>query len=254
MELTIKMFLIVCPLVFLAGLVDAMAGGGGLISLPAYLFAGLPAHTAVATNKLSSSVGTVISTIRICRKKHMDFPLAVPSILAALCGSWLGAHVALMVSDQILKIFMAFLLPVIAYYVLRKKDLDDSGKTALTRKTQYIIATIASLLVGLYDGFYGPGTGTFLILIYTGLVKMDVLTAAGNTKLVNLSSNVSALLVFLANGVVMLPLGLVACIFSIAGHYIGAGLVLKNGSRIVRVIILFVVALLFCKIMLEWIL
>lgn len=252
MNITIEMCLIVCPMVFLAGFVDAMAGGGGLISLPAYLFAGLPAHTAVATNKLSSSVGTVISTVRICKKKHMDVPLAVPSIAAALIGSWLGAHVALMVSDRILKMVMLFLLPVIAYYVLRKKNLDDSQNNSLSRTGQYIIATAASLFVGLYDGFYGPGTGTFLILIYTGLVKMDVLTAAGNTKLVNLSSNLSALLVFLTNGVVLLPLGIIASIFSIAGHYIGAGLVLKNGSKIVRVIILFVVALLFCKILAEW--
>lgn len=253
MELSLKMFLIVCPMVFLAGLVDAMAGGGGLISLPAYLFAGVPAHTAVATNKMSSSVGTVISTVRICRKKHMDLPLAIPSIIAALSGSWLGAHIALMVSDQILKVVMVFLLPVIAFYVLGKKDMDAPAEKVLSRKMQYVIATTASLLIGMYDGFYGPGTGTFLILVYTGLVKMNVLTAAGNTKLVNLSSNISALLVFLANGVVLLPLGLAASVFSIAGHYIGAGLVLKNGSKIVRVIILFVVALMFCKILAEWI-
>lgn len=253
MELTIWTFLIVCPMVFLASFVDAVAGGGGLISLPAYLFAGVPVHNAVATNKLSSSTGTVISTIRLCKNGHMDFLLAIPCILAALVGSAAGANIALLVSDAVLKIVLVILLPIIAYYVLQRRNLDPVGKKQISRKTQYLIAVPASLLIGMYDGFYGPGTGTFLILIYTGLVKMDVLKAAGNTKLVNLTSNLSALFVFLANGVVILPLGLAASVFSIAGHYIGAGMVMKNGSKLVRVIILAVVALLFVKIILEWI-
>lgn len=253
MELTITSFLIVCPLVFLAGFVDAVAGGGGLISLPAYIFAGVPIHNAVATNKLSSAAGTVVSTIRLCRHHYADFRLAIPTVIAALAGSSMGAHIALLVSDKILKTMLLVLLPVIAYYVLRKKDLEPKEEK-ISRKAQYVIATIASLLVGMYDGFYGPGTGTFLILIYTGMVKLDVLTAAGNTKLVNLASNVSALLVFLINGVVLLPLGLAAAVFSIGGHYLGAGLVMKNGSKVVRVIILLVIALLFVKVILDGVL
>lgn len=244
-------FLIVCPLVFLAGFVDAVAGGGGLISLPAYIFAGVPIHNAVATNKLSSAAGTVVSTARLCRHHYADFRLAVPTVIAALVGSSMGAHVALLVSDKILKTMLLILLPVIAYYVLRKKDLEPKEEKKISRKAQYIIATAASFLVGMYDGFYGPGTGTFLILIYTGMVKLDVLTAAGNTKLVNLASNISALLVFLINGVVLLPLGLAAAVFSIGGHYLGAGLVMKNGSKVVRVIILLVIALLFIKVIMD---
>lgn len=248
MELTIWTFIIVCPLVFLASFVDAVAGGGGLISLPAYLFAGVPIHQAVATNKLSSATGTVVSTFRLCKNGHVDFPLAAPCIVAALGGSAIGAHIALLTDDKILRIVLVILLPIIAYYVLRNKEMGDKPQKQLKRRTQFVIATVASFLVGMYDGFYGPGTGTFLILIYTGLVKMDVLTAAGNTKLANLASNVSALLVFLANGVVLLPLGLTASLFSIAGHYLGAGMVMKNGSKIVRIIILVVLGLLFVKV------
>ena len=254
MELTVMTFLIVCPLVFLAGIVDAVAGGGGLISLPAYIFAGVPIHNAVATNKLSSAAGTVVSTARLCKNRYADFRLAVPTVIAALIGSSLGAHVALLVSDRILKAVLLILLPVIAYYVLRKKDLEPKSEKKISRRAQYVIATAASLLVGMYDGFYGPGTGTFLILIYTGLVRLDVLTAAGNTKLVNLASNLSALLVFLINGVVMLPLGLAAAVFSVAGHYIGAGMVMKNVSKAVRVFILLVLVLLFVKVILDGIL
>ena len=103
----------------------------------------------------------------------------------------------------------------------------------------------------MYDGFYGPGTGTFLILVYTSLAKMDVLTSAGNTKLVNLTSNISALVVFLMNGVVILPLGLAAVVFIIAGPYLGAGMAMKNGGKFIRVIILAVIAMLFIKTIME---
>ena len=110
---------------------------------------------------------------------------------------------------------------------------------------------IVSFLVGIYDGFYGPGTGTFLILLYTSLAKLDLLTASANTKAVNLASNVGALVVFILNGKVFFPLGLPAALFCIAGHYLGAGMVVKNGTRIVKPVILIVLAVLFIKVLIR---
>lgn len=247
-------FLIVCPLVFLAGFVDAIGGGGGLISLPAYLIAGIPAHNAVATNKLSSATGTLVSTARYVKNKYADLKLAIPGIIAALIGAHLGARIALVVSDEVFKVILLIMLPVIAVYILLKKNLEPEEDVKISRKKQFVIVSIASFIIGMYDGFYGPGTGTFLILLYTGLAKMDVLTAGGNTKLANLTSNISSLIVFLMNGVVLIPLGLCAAIFSVAGHYIGSGLAMKNGSKFVRTIILVVITLLFVKILVEWLL
>ena len=247
MELTISTFLIVCPLVFLAGFVDSVAGGGGLISLPAYILAGVPIHGAVATNKLSSATGTLISTVRLCKNRFVDWGLALPCISMALLGSFFGAHVALLASDRILKIVLLPVLVIVAFYVLRKKSLDGND-TEIPRKKQWLMCGICSLVVGCYDGFYGPGTGTFLLLLYTGMGKMSVAKASGTMKIANLSSNMAALVVFLVNGAVLLPLGLAASVFSIAGHYLGAGMVMKNGSAIVRPIILVVLALLFIKI------
>lgn len=238
-------------MVFLAGLVDAIGGGGGLISLPAYLIAGVPAHNAVATNKLSSSTGTVVSTIRYYKNGYADLKLGIPGIIAALIGSQIGARIALIVSAKVFSVLLLCLLPVIAAYMIFRKDLNPKETEEISRGKQYFIVIIASLLIGAYDGFYGPGTGTFLILIYTGLAKMDVLTASGNTKLVNLTSNISSLLVFLLGGVVYIPLGLAAGVFSIAGHYIGAGLAMKNGSKFVRSVILIVIGLLFVKIIFD---
>lgn len=248
MELTIQTFLIVCPLVFMASFVDAVAGGGGLIALPAYLLAGVPMHNAIATNKLSSASGTVISTVRLCRHKFVDWGLAFPCISMALLGSCIGANIALMVSDTILKWMLIPVLPIVSFYVLKKKELGNYEAININRKKQWMICALSSLAVGCYDGFYGPGTGTFLLLLYTGAAKIDVRKASGNMKLANLSSNVAALGVFLFSGKIVFPLGLAAAVFSIAGHYIGAGMVMKNGSRIVRPLILVVIFLLFIKI------
>jgi len=244
MELTV--YLIVCPLVFLAGLVDSIAGGGGLISLPAYFLAGIPPHLSIGTNKLSSSIGTAISTFRFCRNKSVDWGLAVPSIVLALTGSALGAQLALLVDEDVMKKILLVILPIVAFYIFRNKNLNsDVVMTPLPRKKLFVIISLVSFAVATYDGFYGPGTGTFLLLLYTGLGKMDIRIASGNTKLVNLSSNIAALVTFLINGKILLPLGLTAALFSIAGHFIGSGLVLKNGYKIVKPIILVVLVLLF---------
>lgn len=249
MQLTPTTFLIVCPLVFLAGFVDAVGGGGGLISLPAYLIAGVPAHWALGTNKLSSAAGTLVSTARFIKSGHADFGLAVPGIITALVGAQMGAQLALLVRDQVFKIILLVLLPIIAVYVLLRKDLEPDTSVPISRRKQLLIVIAATLFIGMYDGFYGPGTGTLLILVYVSLAKMDLLTSAANTKLANLTSNISALVVFLMNGVVLLPLGAAAAMFSIAGHYVGAGIAMKNGSRFIRVVILIVIALLFVKVL-----
>lgn len=250
MELTLNMLLIVCPLVFLAGFIDSIAGGGGLISLPAFLLAGLPPHTAIATNKLSSTIGTTISAARLVR--YLDLSLAGVSILCALLGSALGSRLSLMASEKLIQYLLIPVLLVVAWHVLRKKDTKESSvseKPALPRCQALIYSMAISLVIGCYDGFYGPGTGTFLLLLYTGLVKLDLLTASANTKAVNLASNVGSLTVFLLSGKVFYALGLPAALFCMAGHYIGSGLVVKNGTRIVRPIILIVLAILFVKIL-----
>ncbi len=248
MELNFIMFLIVCPAVFLASFIDAIAGGGGLISLPAYLLAGVPVHFAIATNKLSSSTGTAFSTARLVKNRFADTRIAVPSMVAALIGSVIGANIALHTSERVLQIVLIILLPLIAAYVLTKKNLEPKHPFSLKRSTEYTIIVISSFIIGIYDGFYGPGTGTFLLLAFTGLARMDLRTASGNMKIVNLSSNIAALVTFILAGKIVWPLGLAASAFSIAGHYIGAGYVMKDGTKIVRPIIVIVLVLLFIKI------
>lgn len=244
-------FLIVCPMVFLAGFVDAIAGGGGLISLPAYLLAGVPMHQAIATNKLSSATGTTISTIRYCRHTKVDWSIAGPAVLLSLIGSSIGAKLNMMMPESMLKFVLLIVLPVTAVVVFRKNALVEKQSGSVSHRRMLLITWIAALVIGCYDGFYGPGTGTFLILVMVGLAKMNMMQAAANTKLINLASNISALVAFLLGGQVVVALGLAASVFSIAGHYVGSSMVMKNGMKVVRPIILLVLVLLFLKVIFD---
>ena len=242
-------YLIVCPLVFLAGFVDSIAGGGGLISLPAYLAAGVPPHLALGTNKMGSTMGTVISTARFAKSGYIKWKLSLFAAACAIAGSIIGSKLSLLASEKFLKGMMLFALPVVAFYVLKNKDMGDNKNTgSLTEKQMMLISMAAALVIGTYDGFYGPGTGTFLLLVLTGAAKMDLRTASGTTKVINLSSNIAALVTFLINGKVLLPLGSTAGVFCIAGHYIGSGMVVKSGQKVVRPVVLAVLLCLFVKI------
>ncbi len=242
-------YLIVCPMVFLAGLIDAIGGGGGLISLPAYLFAGLPAHHAIATNKLSSTCGTAVATIRFIKEGLVNWKLALPSILAAILGSSIGAHMSLIVPERILVMVLAGVLPVSAFIVLNKKlfgTIEDEA-VVLTPKI-YLTAVVAALIIGFYDGFYGPGTGTFLIIAFTVFAKLGIKTANAQTKVINLTTNITSLTIFILNGQTLFQLGIPAALCNMLGNYIGAGLVMKNGAKIVRPSIIIVLVLLAIKV------
>ena len=242
--------MIICIGVFVAALVDAIGGGGGLISLPAYLLAGLPVHYAIGTNKLSSFLGTTASTARYIRRGYVNWKLAVPSILLAIIGSHLGTRLQLRLSDRFFHYLMIVLLPVIAFVILKKKGFKEAAGEIDPLK-QKIIVWAASFVIGMYDGFYGPGTGTFLLIVFCRLAKMDLKTASGNVKIVNLSSNVGALLTSLSAGKVIVPIGILAGAFGFLGHYIGAGLMIRNGSKVVTPVIVIVLSLLMVKLITE---
>ena len=241
---------LVCVGVFCASFMDAIGGGGGIISLPSYLLAGVPMHFALGTNKLSSCIGTVASTARFIRNGCVDWVLGIPSIGLALYGAHLGTSLQLMLDEKYLKFLLLLVLPVIALILFKKKDLPEKRETMNEWKRRGIVWGF-SLVVGAYDGFYGPGTGTFLLLAFCYLARIDVRTASGNVKLVNLASNVGALATSFGAGKVLVPIGLLAAVFSTAGQYLGAGLALKNGSKIVRPVILVVLTLLTVKVVLE---
>ena len=249
MELSIQTFIIVCPFLFLAGLVDAIGGGGGLISLPAYLLAGLPPHMAVATNKMSSCCGTTLATYRFAREHLISVKLAVPSVIAAVIGSFIGSHLSLMVPEKAMSTLLLIILPVSAFLVLNKKLFNDEGRDEITlNRRTYLTACAAAFFIGGYDGFYGPGTGTFLIIAFTIFAHLSIKIANAQAKVINLTTNITSLVVFLLNGQVLLPLGIAAAACNMLGGYIGAGLVMKKGAHIAKPSIIFVLGLLAVKV------
>ena len=141
--------LIVCPLVFLAMLVDAIAGGGGLISLTAYLVAGLPPHVALGTNTVSSAIGSVVATARFAKSGLIKIKLAIPAVFFALAGSAIGAKVALHTPDGVIQMIMVFALPVVAFFVLRKRALDVPADATISTKKQIAIIAISSFFIGM---------------------------------------------------------------------------------------------------------
>lgn len=252
MEVQIWQYLIVCPLIFLAGIVDAIGGGGGLITLPAYMLAGLPVHFAIGTNKLSSVMGTFVVTGKYLYDGYIEIKLAGFSVIFAMLGSSLGARTTLLIDAGILRIMMLFILPLTAFYVFKSQNLIQNKKiTPLSEKNTFIIAMLIAFFLGFYDGFYGPGAGTFMLLLLAGLGRLSLQKANGVAKVINLSTNLAALTVFIIDNKVILPLGLTAGVFSIAGNYIGARSFEKGGAKVVRPVILIVIAIFFVRVLYE---
>lgn len=248
--ITPEKLLIICPLIFLAGFVDSIAGGGGLISLPSYLFIGLPSHAALGTNKFSSSIGTLIATLRYAKNKQMHYRSAVIAAAAALIGSYSGALLALAFDEKFLRIVLVILLPVIALFILTRKSFGEKNTvTTLSLKKVTVLSALTGLIIGAYDGFFGPGTGTFLILAFTGIIRLDLATASGNTKIVNLASNIAALFAFITGGSVVYAAAIPAAVCGMIGNWLGSGLAIRNGAKVIRPVFIAVMALLFAKVL-----
>lgn len=250
MDVTWQMFLIVCPLAFLAGFVDSVAGGGGLISLPAYYLAGLPPVLAAGTNKLSACLGTVAASGRFILGKKVDWWVAALAVPGALLGSWLGTTLLQSIPENAIRMMMIAAIPLVALVVLRKRDGLQASRV-LSKGTARMVSLLIGLMVGFYDGLVGPGTGTFLILLFTMLLGMEAVRASGTAKLVNLASNVASLVTLLTAGQVLIGLGLPAAACAIAGNLLGAGMTIRKGTGFIRGMLMTVLALLLAKMVLD---
>ena len=246
MALTWQMFAIICPLCFLAGFVDSVAGGGGLISLPAYYLAGLSPVVAAGTNKLSACIGTVAASGRFLAGHRVDVRVALLAALGAFPGSWLGAVLLQTIPEQTVRVMMIAAIPLVAAVVLRRKK-DMVGKVLAPGRWRLPAAFGIGLLVGLYDGLVGPGTGTFLILLFTMILGLEAVLASGTAKLVNLTSNLAALIPLMLAGKVIFGLGIPAAVCAVAGNLLGASMTLKKGVGFIRWMMLVVLALLLAK-------
>ena len=246
MPLTAHMFLIVCPLALLAGFVDAVVGGGGLISLPAYYLAGLPASTAAGTNKLSATMGTVLAVYQYGKSGKIHRRIGLASGIAAAAASALGVLVMKQLPDHTVRVLVMCCIPVAAALTLRGRGKAHPERHFSVR-TMMLLAVGVGLCVGFYDGLVGPGTGTFLILLFVHIFGLEDVMASGTAKVTNLLSNLAALTNLLLTGDVLWLLGLPAGLCAMVGAQLGSRLTIRNGSRFVRGMMLCVLFLLLAK-------
>ena len=246
MQVTWQMLLTVCPLVLLAGFVDSIAGGGGLISLPAYYLAGLPASTAAGTNKMSACMGTMLATYNYARGGKIDARIGLCAGFGSLVASVLGVLVMKQLSDNAVRILVMCCLPVAAVFTVR-----GHKKAQVRREFSAHVTTVVALLIGLaigfYDGLVGPGTGTFLILLFVHIFGLDDVLASGTAKVPNLCSNIAALTSLFVTGDVLWMLGLPAGLCAMAGAALGSRLTIKRGAGIIRKMMFIVLILLLVK-------
>ena len=250
MNITGEMFLVVCPLLFLAGFIDSIGGGGGLISLPAYLLAGLPYQTAMGCNKLSSSFGVATSTVRFLKKGFLNVRLVIPTVIASVLGSTLGARLMIHIDNSFMEAMLLVLLPVSALVIfLPGAFRPDSRWKGAPGPKVWICAIAVALVMGFYCGFYGPGSGTFMILAFTIFAGMSTPQANAHTKVINLTANITTLTVLLQSGQLPIFLSLAGAACHMTGSFLGSGIAMKNNVRISRTIVLLVLAMLFVKIL-----
>ncbi|MDP2600204.1 MAG: TSUP family transporter [Deltaproteobacteria bacterium] len=227
--------LYLAPVVFIAGFIDAIAGGGGLLTLPSYLIAGVPPVFALGTNKFVSTAGTIVSTGKYIFHKRMLWPVVWVGLPCSLIGSVLGAHTVALLKPEIIRTVILVALPVAAALTLMPKPKGHKEEILHWRSPRLWVAVpLISLALGWYDGFFGPGTGTLLMLALYGIGQLSFLHSAATARFFNLVSNAGALVTFLFYKKVVFSLALPLSLASIAGHYIGSHLAIKKGAGLVR--------------------
>lgn len=245
-------FAVLGACVFLAGVVDALAGGGGLITLPAYLAAGLSPALVLGTNKLASSLGTVVATVRYQRALKFSLKAFLPAMLATALAAWLGARLAMLVDPKWLRPLMLAALPAVTWLIWSRRnfgheDVSHRLSSADRRRRELLVAAP----LGAYDGFFGPGAGTFYALGLVRVCGYDLLGATARAKTLNLMSNLAALSAFVAAGRVGWRVGLPMAALSVAGNWVGAHLGVRSGARLIRPVVVLVCAGLFAKLLFD---
>ena len=240
---------LLCGFAFLAGFVDAIAGGGGLIQLPAclILFPMMPVVTMMGTNKMASLFGTSVATTRFARSVRLDWHVVLPAAGTAFVFSGLGSRTVSVLNPGILKPVVLGLLIVAAIYVYVVKDIGLEHRPRHGRAAGRWLGALVGAALGFYDGFFGPGTGSFLILIFASWFGFEFLVASGSAKVINFATNLASVIYFVATRQVLYGLAIPMAVCNMAGSMAGAHLAILKGSRFVRWVFLVIVGGLIVK-------
>jgi uncharacterized membrane protein YfcA len=249
MELELWLVALIGAAFFAAGFIDSIAGGGGLISLPAFLLTGLPPEVVLGTSKTATTFGTGSALLNYARNGLVIWRMAPAGIPASLLGAWLGSQAILLFDSGTIGKIMLFLLPLGAIVTLMPKKTAalSRGGQDLAFRHLYVYTPLICLALGGYDGFFGPGTGSFFIIAHFLFLKIGLVQASATAKLLNLATNISSMVVFALNGCVLLWLALPLAACNIAGNLAGSRLAIKIGAGFVKKILYVSLSLLFAS-------
>lgn len=234
---------------FIAGFIDSVAGGGGLVQLPALLnlTPGIEIPTIFGTNKIAGFAGTSIAALQYARREKLDYKLLLLiAAITAVAAFW-GAKTLHLIDRDLLKPLILVILIIIALYTYLKKDLGARQTRELSPARQYFYGLGLGLVIGFYDGFFGPGTGSFLMLGFVVVLGFDFVIASAYAKIINSVANISALTVFIRNGNFILHYAVVMAVANILGNFIGSRTALKRGNAFIRMFFLIIVLLLIIR-------
>lgn len=235
---------------FLGGFIDAIAGGGGLITLPAIMAMGVPPHLALGTNKLQGVFGSFTATLNFTKKGLIDYKECFVGIVFTFIGATVGATFILFLNANFLKIIIPFLLIAIFIYTLFMPKIGESDRAA--KMNERLFYVIFGLILGFYDGFFGPGAGSFWMFAMVALIGLNLKKAVAHTKALNFTSNIVALGVFIAGGQILWLVGFLMAVGQILGAYFGSNLVIKKEVKFIRTMFLIVVAATICKLLFDY--
>jgi uncharacterized protein len=245
MELSIYSYIILWFVAFLAGFVDSIAGGGGIITIPVFLAMGFDPHVALGTNKLQASFGSCIASVHYARSNLVDIKLTLEGILFTAVGAAMGTYVIQQISADFLSLILPALLTAIFIYLLFSPNTGKLDKHPVVHKSFFYFA--AGLIIGFYDGFFGPGTGSFWMAAFVVFLGHNLRKAAAHTKIMNATSNLVSLTVFIIGGKILFIPGIIMGSAQLLGATLGSRMVIKKGTGFVRVFFLIVVAITIAK-------
>jgi uncharacterized membrane protein YfcA len=234
---------------FAAGFVDAVVGGGGLIQIPAIfsVMQGTAPATLLGTNKLASVFGTSAAAVNYARRTPVAWSTVAPAASTAFLFSLLGAWTVSRIPPDFLRSLLPFVLLAVAVYTFRRKDLGSVHRPLHSGSKEKVMAVLVGASIGFYDGFFGPGVGSFLVFLFVRSFGFDFLSASAAAKVVNVATNIAALLVFGFGGHLLWQMGLTMAVCQVVGSILGTKLALKHGSGFVRRLFLVVVGILILK-------
>ena len=234
LDFSLLTYLVGIAAAFAGGFIDSIAGGGGLITMPALLLSGVPPHQSLGINKVSACLGTCVALGNFARSKLVLWRVAMAGIAFSLIGSWAGSRLALLLDAAVLGKVLVALLPIGMCATLLPKKERKQAPLPHSGPRFWIPVALVCLVMGGYDGFFGPGTGSFLILAFHWILRMGLMQASATSKVLNLASNFAGAVVFILNGVVVWSLALPMAAASCLGNWLGSRMAIRVGPAAVR--------------------